>query len=54
MLIEQTLDKLNAMKLGEVAPAMQNYSTNAKGNFQFDRVITGWRNRPVLDLRLKK
>ena len=37
-----------------IAPAMQNYSTNAKGNFQFDRVITGWRNRPVLDLRLKK
>ena len=30
------------------------YSTNAKGNFQFDRVINGWRNRPVLDLRLKR
>ena len=37
-----------------VAPTMQSYSTNAKGNFQFERVITGWRNRPVLDLRLKK
>jgi len=33
---------------------MQSYSTNAKGNFRFDRVISGWRNRPVLDLRLKK
>ena len=31
-----------------------DYSPNAKGNFQFDRMITGWRNRPVLDLRLKK
>ena len=38
----------------EVAPAMRSYSTNAKGNFQFDRVIGGWRDRPVLDLRLKK
>ena len=25
-----------------------------KGNFQFDRVILGWRDRPVLDLRLKR
>ena len=24
-----------------------------KVNFQFDRMITGWRNRPVLDLRLE-
>nr|AEH95305.1 putative membrane transport protein [Aplysina aerophoba bacterial symbiont clone AANRPS] len=32
----------------------ERYSPNAKGNFQFDRMITGWRNRPVLDLRLKK
>ncbi len=38
----------------EVAPAMRSYSLNAKGNFQFDRVITGWRKRPVLDLRLKR
>ena len=30
------------------------YSPNAKGNFQFDRMITGWRDRPVLDCRLKK
>ena len=33
---------------------MLSYALNAKGNFQFDRAITGWRNRPVLDLRLKK
>ena len=38
----------------EVAPAMRSYSTNAKGNFQFDCVISGWRDRPVLDWRLKK
>ena len=36
------------------APVMRSYALNAKGNFQFDRAITGWRNRPVLDLRLKK
>jgi hypothetical protein len=30
-----------------------NYFPNAKGNFQFERVITGWRNTPILDLRLK-
>ena len=29
-------------------------AANAKGNFQFDRVITGWRNRLVLDFRLKR
>ena len=40
--------------LGAVVPPMRSYSTNAKGNFQFDRVISGWRNRPVLDLRLKR
>ena len=38
----------------EVAPTMRSYSTNAEGNFQFDRVISGWRDRPVLDLRLKQ
>jgi hypothetical protein len=25
----------------------------AKGNFQFERLITGWRDRPALDLRRK-
>ena len=38
----------------EVVPPMQSYSTNAKGNFQFDRVIGGWRDRPVLDFSLKR
>jgi len=28
-------------------------STNAKGNFQFERVIVGWRAQPMLDLRRK-
>jgi hypothetical protein len=32
----------------------RNYSPNAKGNFQFERVITGWRGTPLVDLRLKK
>ena len=31
------------------------HSTYAKGNFEFERVVTGWRaSRPVLDLRLKR
>jgi predicted NodU family carbamoyl transferase len=30
------------------------HSTYAKGNFQFERVVTGWRAQSVLDLRLKK
>jgi hypothetical protein len=25
----------------------------AKGNFQFERLIAGWRDQPVLDLRRK-
>jgi hypothetical protein len=31
-----------------------NHSPYAKGNFQFERVVTGWRGRSVLDLRLKR
>ena len=38
----------------QIAQQRGEYSPNAKGNFQFDRVITGWRNRPVLDLRHKR
>jgi hypothetical protein len=30
------------------------YSPNAKGNFQFDRIVTGWRSTPLLDYRRKK
>jgi len=30
------------------------YSPYTKGNFQFERVVTGWRNIPILDLRLKR
>jgi hypothetical protein len=29
-------------------------SLNAKDNFRFDRVITGWRGRAVVDLRRKR
>jgi hypothetical protein len=32
-----------------------NHAPYTKGNFQFERVITGWLTRfPMLDLRLKK
>ncbi len=32
-----------------------DHSPYAKGNFQFERVVTGWRaSSPVLDLRLKR
>ncbi len=33
----------------------RQHSPYAKGNFQFERVVTGWRaSSPVLDLRLKR
>jgi hypothetical protein len=37
-------------------PAYQRlHSPYTKGNFEFDRVVTGWRgSHPVLDLRLKR
>ena len=38
----------------DIGQERARYSLNAKGNFQFDRVITGWRDRPVLDWRLKR
>ena len=31
-----------------------NHSPYAKGNFQFERVVTGWRATRLLDLRLKR
>jgi hypothetical protein len=31
----------------------RNHSPNAKGNFQFERVVEGWRSQAVLDLRRK-
>jgi hypothetical protein len=31
-----------------------NHAPNAKANFQFERVIRGWRNGAVVDLRRKK
>jgi hypothetical protein len=30
-----------------------NHAPYTKGNFQFERVIAGWREQPVLDLRRK-
>ena len=31
-----------------------DYAPYTKGNFQFERVVKGWRSTPILDLRLKK
>ncbi len=38
----------------DVRQQRRHYSPNAKGNFQFERVIVGWRVRQVLDLRRKQ
>jgi hypothetical protein len=38
----------------EVGEERRCHSPYAKGNFQFERVVTGWRATPILDLRLKK
>ena len=35
------------------AAGRSGHSPNAKGNFQFERVIAGWRDQSVLDLRRK-
>jgi hypothetical protein len=37
----------------EIRQQRADYSPNAKGNFQFERVVEGWRSRAVLDLRRK-
>jgi hypothetical protein len=31
-----------------------DHAPNAKGNFQFERMIAGWRSQRVLDLRRKR
>jgi hypothetical protein len=38
----------------DVREQRRDYAPYAKGNFQFERVVRGWRNTPILDLRLKK
>ena len=38
----------------DIAQDWRNHAPYTKGNFQFERVVTGWRGRSVLDLRLKK
>jgi hypothetical protein len=39
----------------EIGQDGADHSPYAKGNFQFERVVTGWRgSSPVLDLRLKR
>ena len=37
----------------DVAEQRTDHAPYAKGNFQFERVITGWREQAVLDLRRK-
>jgi hypothetical protein len=39
---------------GNVRQKRRDHSTYAKGNFRFERVVTGWRTQTVLDLRLKE
>jgi len=44
----------NVMQVN-VREQRRNHSPYAKGNFQFEQVVTGWRaSSPVLDLRLKR
>jgi len=39
----------------EIGQDWANHAPYTKGNFQFERIITGWRTRyPLLDLRLKR
>jgi hypothetical protein len=38
----------------DVGKQRRDGSLNAKDNFRFDRVITGWRGRAVVDLRRKR
>jgi hypothetical protein len=38
----------------EIAEQWRDHSPYTKGNFEFKRVVTGWRGRSVLDLRLKR
>ena len=36
------------------SPGRGDHAPNAKGNFQFERSIAGWRSRDMLDMRRKK
>jgi hypothetical protein len=39
----------------DIAEQRRKHAPYTKGNFEFDRTVTGWRTRyPVLDLRLKR
>ena len=38
----------------QVGKQRAEHSPNAKGNFQFERVVTGWRGSSVFDYRLKR
>ena len=38
----------------EIGKERTNDTPYAKGNFQFERVVTGWRASAVFDVRLKK
>ncbi len=45
---------VNDVVKNNVAEDRRDHSPYAKANFQFERVVPGWRATPVLDLRLKK
>jgi hypothetical protein len=38
----------------DVGENRRDYAPHTKGNFQFERVVRGWRKTQILDLRLKK
>jgi hypothetical protein len=38
----------------DVGQQRTDHATYAKGNFQFERVVTGWRGISLLDLRRKR
>ena len=38
----------------QISQHWRGHSPNAKGNFRFERVVTGWRGATLLDLRRKR
>jgi hypothetical protein len=38
----------------QIGQQRAHHATYTKGNFQFERVVTGWRGNAVLDLRRKR
>ena len=55
-LFDRTSRQVSLTMVGEyvLAHTRRGHSPYTKGNFQFDRVVTGWRSSPVVDYRHKK